>query len=157
MSQLTVYSELHRRLSRFLRWIIPDPDKKEENSVKAELLRKCVKQNAQDDGLEVASMPRGGSDEKDTGLRRHYLGHSEVDGYDIDVPIVTKRKGKDDDKIDNLLKKFEKYVRKSYPDSKIKVTNSSVNLILSNDLSFDVVPMISTDKADEQLIIKKDG
>lgn len=157
MSQLTTHSTLHSRMSCFVTWIKPDPEKKEDNAYQAGLARKYTKQNAEADGLDVVSTPRGGSDEKDTGLRRHYLGHSEVDGYDIDIPIVISAEDGKDKNLDDLLIKFEQYVRKSYPDSAIKLTNSSVNLLLSNELSFDIVPMLATDKSDEQIIIKKDG
>ena len=157
MSQLTTHSTLHRWMTCFIGWIKPDPAKKEDNSRQAGLARKYTKQNAEEDGMEVISTPPGGSDEKDTGLRRHYLGHSEVDGYDVDIPIVIRPEDTDGKELEDLLSKFEEYVRKSYPDSTITITNSSVNLLLSNELAFDIVPMISTGKADEQIIIKKDG
>lgn len=157
MSQLTTRSTLHSRLSCFISWIKPDPEKRDENSNQAGLVRKYTKKNAEEDGMQVISTPAGGSDEKDTGLRRHYLGHSEVDGYDIDIPIVIRPEDSEGKELKELLSKFEEYVRKSYPDSTIHVTNSSVNLVLSNELAFDVVPMISTDKADEQIVIKKGG
>jgi len=144
-------------LSCFIGWIKPDPDKKDDNDYQASLVRTYTKQNAEEDNIVVVSTPRGGSDEKVTGLRRHYLGNSAVDGYDIDIPIVIRPEDADGKELPELLLKFEGYVKKSYPDSTIIVTNSSVNLVLSNDLSFDVVPMISTDKPDEQIIIKKDG
>jgi hypothetical protein len=148
---------LHARLSCFTSWIRPDAEKKEENSSQAALVRKYLKQNAEEDGMQVLSTPAGGSDEKDTGLRRHYRGHSEVDGYDIDIPFVLRPEDTDGKELAELLSKFERYVRKSYPNSTIKVTNSSVYLLMSNNLSFDIVPMISTGNIDEQIIIKKDG
>lgn len=157
MSQLTTHSTLHSRMCCFVDWIAPDPDKKEYNTSQANTLTERVIKNAEDDGVTVESTPRGGSDAKETGLRRHYMGHSEVDGYDIDIPMVIKPQDADGKKLDELLTKFEKYVRKSYPNSTINITNSSVNLILSNDLAFDVVPMQATNKADEQILIKKSG
>lgn len=157
MSQLTTRSVLHSRMTFFVEWIKPDPDKRDNNSYQAGLVRNYTKQNAEEDGMEVISTPPGGSDEKDTGLRRHYLGHSEVDGYDIDIPIVIRPEDTDGKELEDLLSKFEEYVRTSYPNSTIIITNSSVNLLLSNELAFDIVPMISTDKPDEQIIIKKDG
>jgi len=157
MSQLSTHSILHSRLSYFITWIKPDPDKKDDNVEQAANVTKNVKQNAEDDGLEVTDTPEGGSDAKDTGLRRHYMGHSEVDGYDIDRPFVVKEKDKNGNTVSNLLNRFEGYVRTSYPNSEIKPTNSSVNLKFSNELYFDVVPMFATDKKDEQLIIKRDG
>jgi hypothetical protein len=157
MSQLTTNSILHSRLCCFIDWIKPEPEKKDNNSEQANLVRTYVKQNAEEDSIIVDSTPAGGSDEKDTGLRRHYLGHSEVDGYDIDLPFVVKPEDKKGKKVEDLLNKFENYVRKSYPKSDVKPTNSSVNLKLSNELYFDVVPMLTTDKSDEQIIIRRDG
>ena len=157
MSLLSTRTTLHSWITTFIKWIKPDPDKRESNSYQAGLVRKYVKQNAEADGMIVVDTPPGGSDEKGTGIRRHYLGHSEVDGYDIDIPIVIRSKDADGKKLEDLLSKFEEYVRKSYPDSTINITNSSVNLVLSNELSFDIVPMLATDKPDEQIIIKKDG
>lgn len=157
MSQLTTHSTLHNWLSCFITWIKPDPDKKEDNSTQANNVTKNVKQNAEDDGLEITDTPDGGSDAKDTGLRRHYRGHSEVDGYDIDRPFVVKEKDKNGNNVDNPLGRFENYVRTSYPNSEIKPTNSSVNLKFSNELYFDIVPMFATDKKDEQIIVRRDG
>jgi hypothetical protein len=157
MSQLTNHSTLHSWMCCFVNWIAPDPDKKEYNSSQAETLISRIKKNAADDGVTITDTPKGGSDAKGTGLRRHYLGHSEVDGYDIDIPMVIDPKDAEGKKLDDLLSKFEGYVRKSYPNSTINITNSSVNLILSNDLAFDVVPMQATNKVDEQILIKKNG
>lgn len=157
MSQLTTHSTLHSQMCCFVEWIAPDPDKKDSNASQAATLIDRVIKNAAEDGVEVVDTPKGGSDAKGTGLRRHYLGHSEVDGYDIDIPMVITPEDAEGKQLDELLKKFEKYVRKSYPSSIINITNSSVNLILSNDLAFDVVPMQATDKADEQILIKKNG
>ncbi len=157
MSQLSTHTVLHSRISFFVSWIKPDPEKSDDNCYQAGLVRKYIKQNAEADGMTVKSTPAGGSDEKNTGLRRHYRGHSEVDGYDIDIPFVIKPEDADGKALDEVLSKFEKYVRKSYPDSETNLTNSSVNLKLSNELSFDIVPMLSTENPEEQIIIKKDG
>jgi hypothetical protein len=157
MSQLTTHSILHSWLSCFITWIKPDPNKKEDNSEKGGLVTKNVKQNAETDDLEVTDTPEGGSDAKGTGLRRHYRGHSEVDGYDIDRPFVVKEKDKNGNKVEDLLNRFEGYVMTSYPNSVITPTNSSVNLKFSNDLYFDIVPMFATDKAEEQILVKRDG
>src|SRR5258706_3650240 len=133
MSQLSTHATLHNRLSCFIIWIKPDPEKKNDNAEQGANVTKNVKQNAEDDGIQVTDTPEGGSDPKDTGLRRHYRGHSEVDGYDIDRPFVVKEKDKNGDKIDDLLNRFEGFVRTSYPNSEITPTNSSVNLKFSND------------------------
>ncbi|RYE27783.1 MAG: hypothetical protein EOP48_34235, partial [Sphingobacteriales bacterium] len=157
MSNLSPRGTLHNRMCHFMDWIKPDPNKRDSDCEQAANVRKNVKQNAEEEGMTVTSTPSGGSDEKNTGLRRHYRGNSEVDGYDIDIPIVIKPANSDGEAFEELLKKFEKLVAKSYPNSKIKPTNSSIELTFSNELRFDIVPMLSTDKSDEQIILRKDG
>ena len=157
MSQLTAYSIVHGRLTVFIRWINPDAEKKEDNAYQASLVRKYVSQNASQQGIHIVGTPEAGSDAKNTGLRRHYRGHAAVDGYDIDVVFIINPEDADGKPLEELLSIFEGLVRKSYPNSTIEITNSSVRLIFSNELAFDVVPMLATEKADEQIIIKKDG
>jgi hypothetical protein len=157
MSQLTTHSTLHSRMTCFICWIKPDPDKKENNGAQAALARNYISQNAAAEGLHVIRTPEAGSDAKDSGLRRHYRGHAEVDGYDIDLVFILEPKDADGKPIEELLSIFEKLVRKSYPDSTIEITKSSVKLVCSNDLAFDVVPMLATDNPTEQLMIKRDG
>src|SRR5580658_8489909 len=103
MSQLTTHSTLHSRMTMFIDWIKPDPDKKVENDEQAALVRKYVSQNAAAEGFRVVGMPEAGSDAKGTGLRRHYLGHAEVDGYDIDLVFILDPKDADGKPIDELL------------------------------------------------------
>jgi hypothetical protein len=157
MSQLTTHSTLHSRMTCFINWIKPDPDKKEYNDDKASLVRKYVSQNAEAAGLRVVRMPVAGSDAKGTGLRRHYLGHAEVDGYDIDLVFILEPKDADSKPIEELLAIFEDLVRQSYPDSTIEITKSSVKLLHSDDLAFDIVPMLATANPTQQLMIKRDG
>jgi tRNA nucleotidyltransferase (CCA-adding enzyme) len=156
MSELNTKTVLQSRMECFTKWIAPDPDKKKEIFAKADEIRQYIKQTAIDDGLVVKSMPIAGSSAKGNGLRRHYRGHSEVDGWDIDIPIVVK---KDDgtDLLGSLLDKFEEYARKSYPTTKIEKTKSSVKLHFSKKGSFDLVPMLATDKAEEQILVRRDG
>lgn len=157
MSQLTVCSIVHGRLTAFIRWINPDADKKENNAFQASLVRKYVSQNASQESITIISTPDAGSDAKDSGLRRHYRGHAAVDGYDIDIVFIISPEDAYGKPLEELLSIFDGLVRKSYPNSTIEITNSSIKLILSNELAFDVVPMLATDKPDEQIIVKKDG
>jgi|GEM_PF-851147 len=157
MSQLTTHSTLHSRLTCFICWIAPDPEKQEENDAQASLARKNIGQNAAARGLRVLRTPPAGSDAKATGLRRHYLGHAEVDGYDVDLVFVLASENADGKPLEELLSLFEELVQKSYPNSTIQITKSSVKLILSSDLSLDFVPMLATDNPEEQIIIKRDG
>ena len=98
MSELNTKTVLQSRMECFTKWIAPDPDKKKEIFAKADELRQYIRQTAEEDGLTVKSMPIAGSSAKGNGLRRHYRGHSEVDGWDIDIPIVVKK----DDETDLL-------------------------------------------------------
>ena len=156
MSELSTKSTLHSRMSCFVEWIAPDPETIDAIREQADQIRKYVRQNAEEEGIFVTSTPESGSFAKKTGLRRHYRGKSEVDGLDVDIPIVVKPENEDGEKLDELLKKFERFVRKSYPDSQIELTKSSVKVTL-NEVSYDIVPMLATDKNDEQILIRSTG
>jgi hypothetical protein len=142
-------------------WIAPDPDKIKEIAERADKARKYIQKCAEEDGVTITDTPKSGSFEKKTGLRRHYLGKAEIDGLDVDIPMVVKPKDDDGDLIDELLNKFEKYVEKYkeniFPAAKIKKTKSSVKITFSDDVSFDIVPMLSTDQKEEQIIIRSSG
>ncbi len=157
MSEISTHTKLHSRLSCFVDWIAPDPDKIDDIAQRADIVRKYVRQSAEEDGITVTDTPKAGSFEKKTGLRRHYRGHAEIDGLDVDIPIVVKPKTEDGNTITELLNKFEKYAKKSYPDSTVEKTKSSVRITFSDHVSFDIVPMLSSDKKDEQIIIRSTG
>lgn len=156
MSELTTKSVLHSRMSCFVEWIAPDPKKIDEIAERADRIRKLITQNASEDSLNIVDTPKSGSFEKKTGLRRHYRGQAEVDGLDVDIPMIVNPKDKDGDTIEDLLSKFEKYAEKSYP-GQVKKTKSSIKISFSDNTSFDVVPMLATDKKDEQILIRKNG
>lgn len=157
MSEISTHTKLHGRLCCFVDWIAPDPDKIDEIAQRADNIRKNIRQSAEEDGVTVTDTPNAGSFEKKTGLRRHYRGHAEIDGLDVDIPIVVKPKDDDGDPINELLNKFEKYAKKSYPDSTIEKTKSSVKITYADGISFDVVPMLATEKKEEQVLIRSTG
>jgi hypothetical protein len=157
MSELTTKSVLHSRLSGFTKWIAPDPDKMEDIYDRGDEIRKNIKQEAEDDKLVVQSTPIGGSSGKGTGIRRHYRGKSEVDGMDIDIPVVVEPITTSGDQLQELLVKFEGYARAAYPTTNIDKTKSSIKLMFADKVTFDLVPMLATDKDYEQVLIRRNG
>lgn len=157
MANLSTHTVLHKRMSCFVDWIAPDPNKREEIKKIADEVRKNIREKAEGEGITIVDMPRAGSFAEKTGLRRHYRGHSEVDGQDVDIPVVVKPVDEDGDKLEELLRRFEKIVRAAYPHATIEPTKSSIKLYINEELSFDIVPMLATEKADEQIIIRKTG
>ena len=61
------------------------------------------------DAFVIVATPEAGSFAKHTGLRRHMRGNSEVEEQDVDFPFVIRPTGKDGDRIDELLRRFERY------------------------------------------------
>lgn len=161
MSEISTHTTLHSRMSCFVDWIAPDPDKISDIAERADTARKYIQKCAEEDGLTITNTPKAGSFEKKTGLRRHYLGHAEIDGLDLDIPMVTKPKDEDGDLIDELLNKFEKYVIKYrdnlFPAATVSKTKSSVKITFADEVSFDIVPMLSTNVSDEQILIRLTG
>lgn len=156
MSVLSTRTTLHKRMSNFSKWVKPDPDQKENVRNRANNIRKNIKNHAEADGLIIKSTPEAGSNATHTGLRRHFRGNSEVDGQDVDVPFVAEPESVAQ-KGESLLDLFEKYAKASYPEVDIFRTKSSIKLKFSDKTNFDLVPMIGTDKKDEQIIIRSNG
>lgn len=152
-------TSLHTRLSNFGRWIRPDPDKADETRRQRDDVKERIKAKAEKDGLIVRSMPNSGSFAKANGLRRHMLGGAEHEGQDIDCPFVLSRRDEDGDLLTELLSKFEKYAKDSYPDTPLERTRSSVKLkFVASKLSFDLVPMLAVEKNDlEQILLRAGG
>jgi hypothetical protein len=146
-------SVLHKRLTTFVIWVAPDSSKLKEIGDRANEIRSRIKEEATRDGLTICSMPKAGSFEKKTGLRRHYRGSASVDGLDVDIPIVVEPKDVDEKKVVSLLDKFERYAKKCYPSTTLSRTKKSVKLIFSDKTVYELVPMLSTGKDNEQLII----
>ncbi len=154
----SVQSRSHRRLAAFVDWIKPEPDTREAIRKQASDIRRVISGQAIADGLSIMASPEAGSFAKHTGLRRHMRGDSEIEGQDVDLPFVVKPTSKDGDKIDELLRRFERYAATSYPNTPKRVTASSVELrLVGSRLNYDLVPMLASAYPDHQLMLKKDG
>ena len=157
MSELTTRSLLHKRITNFVDWIKPDPQKHSEVKEKANKVRKNIRNKAEENGLIVESTPEAGSFSTHTGLRRHYRGDSEVEGQDVDLPFVIKPETVDGEELNQLLDRFHKYAENSYPDTDKELTKSSVKLRFADNVNFDLVPMLATGNDKEQIIIRITG
>ena len=149
-------SLIHVRLKNFVQWIAPEKDKREEIKKQSDEIRNRIKKKAEEDGLTITSMPYSGSFAKKTGLRRHFLGEHEIEGQDIDIPFVVKKDKETE--FEPLIRRFEQYAKKSYPNTAIATTKSSVNLnFAGTKLSYDLVPMFETEDSDKQMLIRQNG
>jgi hypothetical protein len=84
-------------------------------------------------------------------------GDSEVEGQDVDVPFVIAPKTKDEERLEALLPRFDKYARGAYPDTKRETTKSSVSLKFVDKVNYDLVPMLATKDPERQIIVRSDG
>lgn len=159
MSKLSTKSASHRRLTKFVDWIKPEPETEEKIRTQADEIRTRIKGKATADGLVVRSMPWSGSFSKKTGNRRHLLGNHEVEGQDVDLPFVVSPQTKEGENLDSLLDRFERYARESYPNTQRNPTKSSIRLdFKSTKLSYDLVPMLAVAGDDEaQVLLRSDG
>jgi Second Messenger Oligonucleotide or Dinucleotide Synthetase domain len=121
-------SRSHRRLAAFIDWIKPESETRDAIRKQGGDIRRVISGQATADGLVVVETPEAGSFAKHTGLRRHMRGHSEVEGQDVDLPLVVKPESKDGTKIDALLHRFDRYAEASYPNTPREITASSVEL-----------------------------
>ncbi len=151
-------STLHRRLSCFCDWIATEPAKEDTIRKQADEIRTRITAKAVADGLTVRSTPNSGSFAKRTGLRRHLQGDSDVEGQDVDLPFVVSPTTKEDAKVDRLLDRFERYAKEAYPDTPRERSKCSIKLkFVGSKLAYDLVPMLATDKDDEQILLRSDG
>jgi Second Messenger Oligonucleotide or Dinucleotide Synthetase domain len=155
----STHSNTHRRMKCFVEFIAPDPNKEEDMISKAKEVKKKIKEKAEADGLKVVDTPWSGSYAKKTGLRRFLRGNSAVEGQDIDLPFILEKPNDGGKKIKDLIPRFRKYIEEAYPSKKdtIKVSKKSVKFNLTDELSFDIVPMYESGKTDEQIIITTEG
>ncbi len=154
----TTQNRSHRRLAKFVDWIKPDPATRDTIRAQADDIRRLISAQAVAGGLSVTATPEAGSYAKHTGLRRHMRGYSEIEGQDVDLPFVVKPTTADGDRITELLRKFDGYAAASYPSTPREITGSSVELrFVASKLNYDLVPMLTTDRADYQMLLKKDG
>ena len=157
MSEISTNTKLQSRLSTFVEWIKPDATTRENNKHRADNIRTCVSNKAEDDGVIVESTPNAGSFATHTGNRRHYRGTAEIEGQDIDLPFVVKPESVDGRKINELLQKFYRYADECYPDTEKEITKSSVKLKFSDKVNYDLVPMLSAPDPEDQIIIRSTG
>ncbi|WP_257455528.1 CBASS oligonucleotide cyclase [Archangium lipolyticum] len=158
MTQLSTRSTLHRRMSSFVDWI-RGGDKDDLIIKQSGDIRERIVNQAEKDGLTVRSTPNSGSFAKKTGLRRHLLGDSAVEGQDVDLPFVISPEDEDGARIDELLGRFDRYVATCYPQTKRKRTKSSIQLdFAASKLRYDLVPMLAIPGDDEaQILLRGDG
>jgi len=157
MSELKTRSTLQRRMTNFVDWIRPEKNTRDDIRERRNNVTKNISNQAAVDGLIVMQTPSSGSFANHTGLRRHYRGDAEVEGQDVDIPFVLKKETVEGETLDELLDRFERYAEASYPNSKIIPTKSSVKLEYSQNVSFDLVPMIAVERDDKQEIIRSNG
>src|SRR5688572_11582217 len=146
----------HRRLSKFADWIKPAAETRAAIVKQAGDIKEAIKGQAVADGLSVIATPDSGSFAKHTGLRRHMRGEVEIEGQDVDLPFVVKPATVDGERIDDLLKRFDRYAKNCYPNTPRTITGSSVELqFVATKLNYDLVPMLTSQHHDYQIILKK--
>src|SRR5262245_21085294 len=153
-----VWTTLHTRIQTFVTWIRPDPDKVDDARAQRDEVRDRIRGRAESDGLIVRSTPGSGSFATATGLRRHMRDGAEHEGQDIDCPFVLSRKDEDGDVLGDLLGRFERYARASYPGTPIVPTKSSVRLeFVATKRNIDLVPMLAVEGSDQEQILLRAG
>lgn len=158
MAQISTRSTIHHRFCQFVPWIATDDEREAEIRRQSTEIRTRISGQASRDGLIVQAMPNSGSFAKNTGLRRHLMGGSDVEGQDVDLPFVIRPLTRDQEQINSLLDRFERYARTSYPQVKRNPTKSSICLsFVSTKLSYDLVPMLATENPDEEILLRADG
>lgn len=156
MGQYNAKSKLHKRISSFVDWIAPEKGTREAVKKQSDEIRTRITSKAGEDGIWVIDTPYGGSFPSKTGLRRHLRGESDIEGQDIDLPFVVKPDKETE--FEPLIQRFKKYAEKSYPDTTITATKSSVKMeFAGTKLTYDVVPMFATDVAGIQKIYRDNG
>jgi len=153
----SAYGDLHRRLAAFVGWIATDSARDDDLRKRRDNIRDSISAKARGEGVIIRSTPSSGSFSTRTGLRRHMLGHSEVEGQDVDVPFVVALQTKEEERLDVLLPRFEKYARDAYPDTEREMTKSSIRLKFSDKVNFDLVPLFATQDPERQLLVRSDG
>jgi hypothetical protein len=149
---------INTRLTHFVDWIKPTDARIQEITAHAQTERVALQSLANAAGLRVTSTPSGGSFAKNTGLRRHVTGGSDVEGLDVDLHLVIAPKTRSDEDVSALLPTFEVIVAKRWPEHTVKRTRSSIKLSFKGArLSYDIVPMLGTDDPNVQILLRSDG
>jgi len=156
MGQYTTKNKLHVRIRNFVDWIAPEKGTRDAIKKQSDEIRSRIKGKAEADGLTITDTPYSGSFAIKTGLRRHLRGESDVEGQDIDLPFVVKPDKETE--FQPLIQRFKKYAEECYPGTKITATKSSVKMeFAATKLTYDVVPMFSTNVADMQVLHRESG
>lgn len=156
--KVSKYSTIHKRTKCFVAFIAPEKEKREKIKEQSDGIRKCVSDQAKEDGYTILSQPYSGSFAKKSGLRRHLLGDSEVEGQDIDIAFILKDEDKNGNPLGCMISTFEGYLNKCYPDSEVGSTKSSATISFTGSKNqFDVVPLIDTDRMDIQKLIRSNN
>ena len=162
MSELSTQTQLHRRFKNFSCWVAPENESREAIKEQADLIRDNITKKAIEDGLIIDAPAAGckyaGSFPKHSGLRRYFRGQSYVDGQDVDIPFFIQHKDSKGNEVTELLQRFKGYADASYPDTDKDMTQSSVNLHFTNpQISYDLVPLLTTSDPDNQILIRSNG
>lgn len=156
MSNYSNKSVLHNRMKRFGQWVAPEKETRDQIKKQADEIRNRITSKAEEDGLTIVKTPYGGSFPSKTGLRRHMRGNTVIEGQDVDIPFVVKKDKETE--FEPLIQRFKKYAEKSYPDTAIGTTKSSVKLTFNGTkLSYDIVPMFATDEQDKYILMRDNG
>jgi hypothetical protein len=155
----TIHSKIHKRFKNFVDWIAPEDSTEEAIEEQAQKLFSLITSKAIADNKTVAYSMYSGSFAKKTGLRRHLLGDSEVDGQDIDLGFILEQKDKKGNTLGCQIPDFKKYLDLIYPGSDTGTTKSSATIRFNSNkkLSYDIVPLLKTDKDNIQKLIRTDG
>ncbi len=155
---VSTHSTIHSRFKNFVTWISPDRDKEDNVRKQADEIRDKIQPKVQAYGLTVSSMPYSGSFAKRTGLKRFMRGGSEVEGQDVDIAFILGAKDQNDKDLGCQIHNFKRWLSESYPNSEVGNTKSSATISFSGTkLSYDLVPLIKTPKANVQKLIRTDG
>src|SRR5579883_2361982 len=151
MTPSTARGRLHERLASFINWIRADPSRKGEIQRRAVQIRDAIYAAATEDGLVIPFAPPCGSFAAQTDLRRRLRGLSEVRGQEIDIAFVIAPKGKDEERLDTLLPRFERYSRTVCPDTRIERAKHSLHLMFKDEVSFHLRPFLLADDPTRQV------
>jgi hypothetical protein len=157
MSTSPARGALHRRLAIFVDWIATETEREDDLRARAKSIREAVSAKAKSDDLTIRSTPTSGSFATRTGLRRHMRGDSEVEGQDVDLSFVVAPKTTEEEQLKVLLPRFERYARDAYPTTERETTKSSVRLMFTDKVNFDLVPLFATMDPERQILVRSDG
>lgn len=158
MSAISTQTEIHRWLKFFVKWISPDPENMDEIYNQADDIGNKIQKLAEEDGIIVKKRAHAGSFGTITGLKRFMLGHSVIEGQDIDIAFIVEPNDKKGNPLGCLVDKFKGYAEQAYPKSEVGSTKSSATINFSGSKRrFDLVPLFVTSTKDIQLLKRTNG